>query len=120
MDEAQAKRELQEGRNKLWGEIRQLVLNEGPLAEEVSQVAEEFDANNLPHGTHEALIAHLIAARCAEIAKYDVESAFAGEPVSMVLGKWAGFAFDCEIDQLSKGAVDDLLTDLGMTTEEAA
>ena len=57
--------ETEKIRDALWTEIRQLVLDDGPVAKLVD---EQIAEREIPEEDREALVATLIAARCAEIA----------------------------------------------------
>jgi hypothetical protein len=84
--------ETEKIRDSLWTEIRQLVLDDGPVPK---MVDEQMAASEIDADEREALVATLIAARCAEIAAMS-KGPFRGMPVAIVLGSWAGSTFFAE------------------------
>ena len=68
--------------DSLWTEIRQLVLDEGPVVESVDRMI--ADCPEFPEDEREGLVAQIIALRCANIV-----AAFKNRPVVEVLGNWA-------------------------------
>jgi hypothetical protein len=85
-------------KDRIWAEIRQIVLDEGPTPEEI-------DANMIETGIapecREALISQLIAHRCAEIAALSA-GPFQGMPLPLVLAAWTDFTMNVAIEQLEK------------------
>jgi hypothetical protein len=82
--------ETEKIRDSLWTEIRQLVLDEGPVVKQLDEALEACP--NFPAGEREAFVATYIAERCAEIAAL-ADGPFNGMPPTLVLGSWAGHAF---------------------------
>ncbi len=70
----------------IWTEVRQLVLNDGPATEAI----DDMIANNpnFKMESREALIAHVIAFHCAQVATV-APGPFQGDPAAVVLAQWA-------------------------------
>jgi hypothetical protein len=73
-------------KDRLWAEIRQIVLNEGPAAEELTASMRE---HGIEDECREGIAAELIAFRCAEIESLSY-GPLQGTPVALVCGSWAG------------------------------
>jgi len=114
-------------KQEIWGEIRQLVLGEGPIIEEIDkQVHEaEIEAECDFSEQREGLIAQMVAIRCAAITQ-EVEGQFQGAPIFIILGSWAGEAQQHEQKAMMKNLkpLMDLLSthaeisELPCTTDE--
>jgi hypothetical protein len=76
----------------MWTDVRQLVLNDGPVTEYVDKqlaaTAEEYGME-IPEDARETLVAQLIAVRLAMIVS-ECEGEFHGAPLHIILGAWAG------------------------------
>jgi len=70
--------------DKVWSEIRQLVLDEGPVAEGVDR---EMDTLSMPAELREAVVANLIALRCAEICSR-APGRYQGQHPAEILSDW--------------------------------
>lgn len=81
----------EQARDKMWGEIRQLILNEGPVVE-VMDAAIAEEEGFLPED-REAFVAQFIAQNCARIAQIS-PGPFTGVPLTFILGTWAGLAME--------------------------
>lgn len=80
-------------RDSMWTDVRQLVLNDGPVTEFVNKQladAEEELGVECPDDYREAMIAQLIAVRLAMIVS-ECEGQFHGAPLHFILGAWAGY-----------------------------
>ena len=70
----------------IWSEVRQLVLNDGPATKAIDDMiaaTPEFQTE-----TREAMIAHLIAYHCAQVAMI-APGPFQGAPAAIVFAGWA-------------------------------
>lgn len=74
--------------DKLWGEIRQLVLDEGPVPESIDARIAEVGA---PEELRETMIANLIALRCADIAQH-APGPYQGAPLAAIMADWTACA----------------------------
>jgi len=97
---------------QIWGEIRQLVLGEGPVVEAVDRATHdaEQEAGCDFSEQREGLIAEMIACRCAAIVQR-VEGPMQGAPLFIVLGSWAGMAQQTEQEavQQALGAMQNFM-----------
>lgn len=82
--------ETEKVRDELWTEIRQLVLDEGPIVKRLDEALASHPG--FPAEEREAFVASYIAERCAEIAAL-ADGPFNGMPPTLVLGSWAGHSF---------------------------
>ena len=70
----------------IWSEVRQLVLNDGPATELIDDMiaaTPEFQVE-----AREAMIAHLIAFHCAQVARL-APGPLQGIPAALVFAAWA-------------------------------
>jgi len=86
-------------KDECWTEIRQLVLNDGPVTEsldrQLAAVAAELGEEISPE-TREAMIAELLCFLCAKILGA-TEGPLEGAPLSIIIGAVAGTAFEMEM-----------------------
>lgn len=88
---------MNDQRDKLWDEVRQLVLDSGPLPQEIdARIAELSEQEHVDFSEQrEGLIADLIIARCAVIVSQS-PGPMQGAPLHVVLGAAAGQAMQRE------------------------
>jgi hypothetical protein len=92
-----------EKKDRIWAEIRQIVLDEGPASEEIDVNMAETGINP---DCREALISQLIANRCAEIAALST-GPFKGMPLPLVLAAWTDFVMTVMQEQMEQANEDN-------------
>jgi hypothetical protein len=98
---------VEQMKDELWAEIRQIVLDEGPAAEEIDKNIEE---TGIDPACREALITQLIANRCAHIAS-NSHGPFQGMPLPIVLAAWADFTMRQLVEQDADDVADEEVDD---------
>ena len=86
-------------KDECWTEIRQLVLNDGPITENIDGAIRAMESEmgeTLDNGDREAMIAELVIFCAAKILGA-TEGPLEGAPLSMVIGAVAGHAFEMEM-----------------------
>jgi hypothetical protein len=87
-------------KDRIWAEIRQIVLDEGPTPESID---ENMAESGIDPECREALISQLIAHRCAEIAALSA-GPFQGMPLPLVLAAWTDFTMNVAVEQMREMA----------------
>jgi len=118
---------MNDQRDKIWDEIRQLVLDSGPLPQEIDTRTHELEEQeNCDFSEQrEGLFAELIIARCAVIVSQS-PGPMNGAPLHFILGAMAGQAMQREQEAMREvlGSMENFMNamqdiqDLPTTDEE--
>jgi hypothetical protein len=90
----------------IWGEVRQLVLNDGPATEAIDSMIADHPEFRME--AREAMIAHLIAFHCAQVTRI-APGPLQGAPSAIIFAAWAQMEFDNALessDPLEDGGYD--------------
>jgi hypothetical protein len=81
--------------DKIWTEVRQLVLNDGPATEVIDEM---LSATGIEDEKREAFIAQCIAFHCAQVTTV-APGPLQGMPPALIFNMWAKWELDASLNR---------------------